>query len=369
MNKRGVALILSYMVIAVLTIFSSVFVSRSVSESNIARRYMDSAQAFWIAEAGLAEGYYKVIDSQSIPTNPVSFGGGSYEITVTDDLFGREIRVTGIYGSAQRIVKGYLLRVPYPFENTISCGGDIELSGLLAQVEVYDKTRISGSYTESGLANGWFEDKQEGIDPIYTTIEIPDKNENGTTDEFDDFVLFGQEVATSYPAEQIVYIQSDDTVNIFPDSALIGKKVVFVEGSSPGTGDVNIFFDGTWQEGEDLTVISTGEITYVQPLQYQDDARLSTVSWDDYNEASIFRSEHESIMYTHDDANFVDILDWGSTTGNVIANDDISLLEVLTYEKYYFSDRAMNGDLPPGFEYLCAGTGNLSNKLTRWQEE
>jgi len=211
-----------------------------------------------------------------------------------------------------------------------------------------------------------------------TTIKVPDYNKNGTRDEFADFVLFGRDAVANYPSDQVVYIQNNGTVNIFPNQNLVGKKVIFVEGSSPGAGNVNIFFDGTWQEGEDLTVISTGGITYIEPLQYQEEARLSTISWDDYNEGSIFRSEHESVIYTHDDANFVDILEWGSTTGNVIANnavtdhpsdpqkDGISMLELLTYEKIYYSDRAKNGDLPPGFKLLSGASG--TPKLMDWQE-
>jgi hypothetical protein len=104
-------------------------------------------------------------------------------------------------------------------------------------------------------------------------------------------------------------------------------------------------------------VVSTGTITYIEPLQFQSDARLSTVSWGDYNEVSVFRSEHESVVYTHEDANFVDILDWGSTTGNVIANRDVSLMEVLTYEKYFYSQRAKDGDMPPGFKWLSGSSG------------
>ena len=373
MNKRGIALILSYMVIAVLTAFGSIFVTRGVSESNIARRYADSVRAFWIAEAGLADGYSKY---QAGPDNwDVDIGGGACSVEIVDIIdpddppARREIRASATYGSGQRIVMGFLLYIPHPFFNTISAGGDLSLSGLLARVEVYDKTRISGTYSESFGASGWFEDKEEGVDPSTTTIEIPDNNGNGTADEFGDFVLFGQEVVSTYPAEEVVYIQTDDTVNIFPSSELVGKKIVFVEGSSPGTGDVNIFFDSTWSEGEDLTVISTGEIAYIQPLQFQEDARLSTVSWGDYEEISIFRSEHESIIYTHEDAEFVDILDWGSTTGNIISNNDISLQEVLTYEKFYFSDRAMNGDLAPGFEFLSSVDDFLLPSLTSWQEE
>lgn len=363
MNKKGIALILSYTVVVVLTILGSAFVARSISEGNIVRRYTDSTQAFWIAEAGLAQGYYNWSNNLSQPEGTVDFGEGSYTI---DDTNLPEVTVTGTVGGIQRKLKAYFVRIPHPFENTLSTGGDLSLSGLLARVDVYDKTRISGTYTKSGFATGWFEDKQEGVSQDSTTIQIPDYNNNGSADEFEDFVFFGQEAVLSYPAEEVVYIQNNGTVIIYPDQSLIGKKLIFVEGSAPGQGDVHIVFDGTWQEDEDLTVISTGEITYIEPLQFQEEARLSTISWDDYNEASIFRSQHESVMYTHDDANFVDILDWGSTTGNVIANNDMSLLEILTHEKYYYSDRAINGDLPPGFRLLSGTTG--TTKLMDWQE-
>lgn len=369
MNKRGAALILSYMVLTVLTILGSAFVVRSVSEGNVSRRYADSARAFWIAEAGLSQGYQDVVNGATPVGRDFNFSdgsSGSYQINLISHPFGTEVISLGAFGSAQRTVSGLVYRIPNSFQNTLSVGGNLTLIGLLARVEVYGKTRISGTYSKQFLATGWFEDKQEGVSQDLTTIKIPDYNNNGTADEFSDFVLFGQDVVQSYPAEQVVYIQNNGTVNIFPDQSLVGKKVIFVEGSSPGAGDVNIFFDATWQEGQDLTVISTGDITYVEPLQFQTDARLSTIAWEDYNEASIFRSEHESLMYAHQEGNFVDILDWGSTTGNLIANGNVSLKEVLTYEKYYFSDRAMSGDLPPGFSRLGGSSGTPS--LTDWQE-
>lgn len=364
MNNRGVALILCYMVIVVLTLLGSAYMASSISESNIARRYSDSRSAFWIAEAGLAQAYHDWVINPNYSGATANFGGGSY--TVTKNPYSPEVTVTTTFGSDQKVVRANFVRIPLPFENTLSAGDDLSLAGLFARVEVYDKTRISGSYSQTFGASGWFEDKQEGIPQNQTTIPIPDYNNNGTADEFGDFVEFGREAVASYPSDEVVYIQTNGTVNIFPDQSLIGKKVIFVEGTSPGLGDVNIFFDATWHEDEDLTVISTGDITYVEPLQFQEDARLNTVSYGDYNEASIFRSEHESVIYTHDDANFIDILDWGSTIGNIIANDDISLLEVLTYEKFYYSDRAYNGDLPPGFQHLSGSSGQV--RITDWQQ-
>ncbi|MFH0935717.1 MAG: hypothetical protein V1828_02505 [Candidatus Omnitrophota bacterium] len=369
MNNRGAALILSYMVLTVLTILGSAFLVRSVSEGNISRRYADSARAFWLAEAGLSDGYQDIVNGNPLSGGQLDFSdgtSGTYQVSSISHPFGTEVVSVGSFGTVQRSVSGIVYHIPGVFENTLSVGGNLTLIGLLARVEVYAKTRISGAYSKQFLASGWFEDKQEGVSQDLTTIKIPDYNNNGTPDEFSDFVLFGREAVQSYPADQVVYIQNNGTVNIFPDQGLVGKKVIFVEGSSPGSGDVNIFFDATWQEGQDLTVISTGDITYVEPLQFQADARLSAIAWEDYNEASIFRSEHESVMYAHQDGNFIDILDWGSTTGNLIANGNVSLMEVLTYEKYYFSDRASNGDLPPAFSRLGGSSGTPG--LTDWQE-
>ncbi|MBI4707900.1 MAG: pilus assembly PilX N-terminal domain-containing protein [Candidatus Omnitrophica bacterium] len=364
MNNRASALVFSFLVVTVLSILGSAVVMRSASEKKISQGYADSAQAFWIAEAGLAQAYYNWSNGISQPQGAVSYGGGTYSIDASSLV---QTRVTGVFGASSRILQGSFVFIPRPFDNTLSAGGNLRLSGLLARVEIYDKTRISGTYSRSFGASGWFEDKQENVDQNLTTIKIPDYSGNGVSDEFSDFVLFGRNAAQSYPEDQVVYIQTDNTVNIFPNQDLVGKKIIYVEGTQAGAGDVNIFFDTTWHAGEDLTVISTGDITYVEPLQFQADARLSTISWVDYNEASVFRSEHESIIYTHDDANFVDILDWGSTTGSVIANDEVSLNEVLTYEKYYYSDRIANGDLSPGFKWLST-TNNGTRKMMDWQE-
>jgi hypothetical protein len=362
MNKRGVALILTYMVIAALTILAVAFFNTTTNENTLAKRQVNSTRAFWIAEAGLARAYRDWSTNVTLPTGAVSYGGGGYTIT----LAGTDVTVTGTYGGTQRVVQAVFTRIPTVFENTLSAGGDVSLAGLLARVNVQDKTRITGTYSQSRGAVGTFADKQEGVNQNNTTIKIPDCNSNGTQDEFADFVEFGRQTVQSYPADQVLYVQNNGTVIVVPSGALANKKVIYVEGSTPGQGNVSIVFDGNWQENEDMTIISTGTITYLEPLQVQENARLSTISWEDYNEASIFRSQHESVIYAHDDANFIDVLDWGSTTGNIIANDDVSLFEVLTNETFLYSERAQNGDLPPGFQRLSGTTG--TPKLTDWQE-
>ncbi len=371
MNKRGSALLLSYMTVAFLTTLSSAFIAKSVSESNMAKRHVASEQAFWIAEAGLNDALYNIrLSSSWTPSaSATTYNSGTYLVTKTDYGSYVELSATGTYNNVTRRVKGVLASVPSVFDNTVSVGDRMTLNGLLARVEVYGQTRIGGTYSKSWGASDYFEDKVTGASSDQTSLYIPDLDSNGTSNEFADFVEFGRDAVEDYDASEVVYIQGDSTVNIFPDVTLVGKRVIFVEGTASGAGDVNIYFDSSWGADQDLTVISTGTITYIEPLQFGDDARLSTISWDDYVEASIFRSQHESMVYTHDDANFIDVLDWGSTTGNIIVNDDLSLTEVLTYEKYYFSDRAQSGDLPPGFSgFASTGSGTLASSLSNWQE-
>lgn len=52
-NRRGVVLILSFIVIVALAILGTAIVSRSISESQITKKYTESTQAFWLAEAGI----------------------------------------------------------------------------------------------------------------------------------------------------------------------------------------------------------------------------------------------------------------------------------------------------------------------------
>ncbi len=369
-KRKAVALITACIVTVFLSTIGIAFTFRSIQERNLASRYVDSVKAFWLAEAAAAKGYSELMSNPAYNGEDwTPLAGGNYRIIRGVSSGGVEVRAEAISGSATQALSFTLAFIPYPFENTMSAGDSITLDGFLGSISVFGKTRLSGAFSKSGfITSAWFEDKVEGVDPGYTSMPVSDYSGNGTADEFSDFVIMGQEVVADYPPEEVVYLQTNGTVNIFPDSALIGKKVIFIEGESPGQGSANIFFDATWQDQEDLTIISTGEVTYVQPLQFQEDARLSTVSWGDFSEVSIFQNAHESVIYTHDDAHYMDILDWGSTTGNIIAQDDISILEVITNEKFYYSDRAFNGDLPPGFGRLGSASGILSDQAVDWQE-
>ncbi|MBU1125124.1 MAG: hypothetical protein KKC84_03785, partial [Candidatus Omnitrophica bacterium] len=55
MNNKGIAMIFGFIIIAILTILASAIISRSVNEGSIAKRYLESTQAFWLAEAGVQQ--------------------------------------------------------------------------------------------------------------------------------------------------------------------------------------------------------------------------------------------------------------------------------------------------------------------------
>ncbi len=72
MNNRGAILIFSLLVSAILSILLAAFYLQSISENQLATRYVDSTRALWLAEAGVA----KVKDGVGIAAaNDSSFDG------------------------------------------------------------------------------------------------------------------------------------------------------------------------------------------------------------------------------------------------------------------------------------------------------
>ena len=103
MNKRGVALIISFMVIAVLIILGSVTVSRSISERFLAQRYTESTQAFWLAEAGISQAILQLKNDfnnlNSVAATPL--GKGEYSVdTIAVEGLNRRVNAHGYVPSA-----------------------------------------------------------------------------------------------------------------------------------------------------------------------------------------------------------------------------------------------------------------------------
>ena len=93
-NKKGTVLIASYLVITVLAILGSAFVSRSISEVRVAQRQKNSMDAFYLAEAGIDKAlvYLRSLPNPPGGTGPFDplggsqgLGSGGYTITIDPD--------------------------------------------------------------------------------------------------------------------------------------------------------------------------------------------------------------------------------------------------------------------------------------------
>ena len=100
MKRKGIALFLSLIVIAVLTVLSTGAISHSISEARLTRRYSESVEAFWLAEAAVNRALKELRDNPSLlgVQGPYSLGRGQYSFTiqtVSGDPTQRKITVDG----------------------------------------------------------------------------------------------------------------------------------------------------------------------------------------------------------------------------------------------------------------------------------
>jgi hypothetical protein len=140
-KKRGVALVLALTVIAVLAIFGAAIISRSVSESRLTQRYMESTQAFWLAEAAVNRALNELRNNySSVGTNlwATNLGAGRYYADVSISGDDRIVEGYGIIpasgsASATRTIRATMVRfqsIPNHFyDNVVYAGGNSVING------------------------------------------------------------------------------------------------------------------------------------------------------------------------------------------------------------------------------------------------
>lgn len=149
MNKRGIALILGFAVIMILAILGSVIISRSINESRIAKRYTESVQAFWLAEAGVNRALRElkaayVTTGSALWLTEVDFDqnadNGAYSITLEDVMIGgqthKKVTARGFipYTGAQRaerFIEAVMSRYIPPnfYDNAVYSAGTVDFNG------------------------------------------------------------------------------------------------------------------------------------------------------------------------------------------------------------------------------------------------
>lgn len=83
MNKRGLALILSFFVVVIFYVLMNSFFVRATTENKLVRRKVEEIRAFWTAEAGIADGRARLPDNTSDFTSCIGDGTACYSVTVT----------------------------------------------------------------------------------------------------------------------------------------------------------------------------------------------------------------------------------------------------------------------------------------------
>ncbi len=371
LNNRGAALIIGYFILSALLTLSAGYALSTVNELNNARRYRDTATAFWTSEAGLNR--FLANTNLLNTTNPQTLTVGSYSVTVskTDGSTERTVTATStVRGNTRDLQLEFPANPPPIFSNTMSSGGNIALSGLLGSISVYGLTKITGTFTKSGLGtSAYFENKTEGVSSSSTTLTYPDSDSNGTADQFNDFVTFNRDLVSTYNSSEVVYIPTNSTTTVTPSSSLAGKKIIYVEGTSAGAGDVNIIFGASWAADQNLTVISTGSVNYVQPLTVATNSKLNIITWERYYEPSILISTHKGVTYSHANADYTELLDISSTTGAVIGKTGVNCSETIASKSFNYDSTLSTGAVPPGFEGLITtATSGYASTPTSWKE-
>lgn len=167
LNKKGIALILGFIVITVLTILGSAIVSRSISESNISRRYSESTQAFWLAEAGLNRALKELKSNYTTSGNclwPANLGEGRYCADV--EIVGDDRWVTShgfvpatTPAAVERRLKAVMNKYIPPnfYDNAIYSSGEVDFNGnsynvtgdiLYADSIEYSQNNVNGNITQ-----------------------------------------------------------------------------------------------------------------------------------------------------------------------------------------------------------------------------
>jgi hypothetical protein len=142
MGGKGIALILSLLVVVTLVVLGTTIFSRSASESSHARRYLDSTRAFWLAEAGLNRALEELREDFNLSgTNLWSgyLGEGRYSVDVEDVIIDTQTakRVTA-HGfipadnvRVERVIQAIMCKYipPYFYDNAIYSAADVDLNG------------------------------------------------------------------------------------------------------------------------------------------------------------------------------------------------------------------------------------------------
>lgn len=253
MNKKGIALILGFMVVTILTILGGAILSRSISEAKIVQRHIESTQAFWLAESGVNCALNELRSNYAVTgTNlwPAVLGQGGYYADVADvAINGQTCKRVTAHGfipavgvvRAERIIEAIMSRYIPPgfYDNAVYSAGTVDFNGNSFTVannesapddkavlyagafEVQKPGNITGQYTQdatiSPLALLDFEQVRtisHGQGNVYDAARLDDVKKG--TDSFPASFWYSAPTDPADPTTgvpNVIYVEGDLTLN------------------------------------------------------------------------------------------------------------------------------------------------------------
>jgi hypothetical protein len=122
-NDKGIALLLALIIMVILFMLSTTYLSSMLSESGIARNQENSEKAFFLAEAGIDRGMRLIVETPDVDTMPWSYqenmSDGYYTLDISEatDLGSDYVRIlaTGYAGKAQRTSEAIIYLCAWKF--------------------------------------------------------------------------------------------------------------------------------------------------------------------------------------------------------------------------------------------------------------
>ncbi len=287
MKRKAFALILSLIVLVVLAVLGAATLSRSISESRIAQKELESVQAFWAAEAGVNRALYELREGNNFDTvnvndiwsNSLLSVQGAYSAEVTnitgDD---RIIEVHGYFPASlptmTRKIKIVVSKLPLPsglFDHAIYTSGELTSNG--AAGSVTGDIIVGGTFTDNGGITMGTPTEDPSINPIarlnFEDLKIASEAQNNdyeTSKNGKKYYEPGTTTEKALPGD-FWYTTADDGIDNDGDDVIDEAdewmpNIVYIDGDIDisGSGTVGGFFIVGGDVVADATLSGSGMI-------------------------------------------------------------------------------------------------------------
>lgn len=162
-REKGMVLILTFIIMAILTAIAVVFLSMISFQTKGTGYDLASHKALWLAEAGLQQAFYTLKNDINYQNNPIAINGnlgeGSYSVMVVKNVYTYTFTSTGTVGLLQRRISAsmvlssaILVRSIHADGSTVDFNGSTgTINGNVSchvQIKNYSGMTINGTITD-----------------------------------------------------------------------------------------------------------------------------------------------------------------------------------------------------------------------------